>query len=57
MPAKECGVEEGKSEWQPMPQEVTLWIFPCLGWDGIKRVGGSLRDFLLERAGVSLSFR
>lgn len=45
MPAKECGVDEGKSEWQPMPQEVTLWIFPCLGWDGIGGCGRKLERF------------
>lgn len=53
--AKECDVEEGKPGWMAAnaAKRSRCGSFHVSGWDEIEGVEGSLRDFLLEQAGVS----
>lgn len=54
VPAKECGVEEEKSEWMAANAARGHLVDLSMSWGGMNEgVEGSLRDFLLEQAGVS----
>lgn len=54
MPAKECGVEKGKSEWMAANAARGHLVDLSMSRGGMSEgVEGSLRDFLLEQAGVS----